>query len=57
MGVSGIEGLRDELLRLSREQLDHLDGQTFLGISEEVDRRHEALFLRIREIPLIISRR
>ena len=51
MGVSSIEDLRDELLRLTREQLDGLDGQTFQGrISEEEYRRRKALLLRIREV-------
>jgi len=48
--VPRIEGLRDELLRLTREQLDDLEGQTFLKISEEEYRRHEALLVRIHEV-------
>jgi len=50
MGISRIEDLRDELLRLTREQLDGLDGQTFDRITEEEYHRHKARFLRIREV-------
>ncbi len=50
MDGPGIKEIRDELERLMREQLESLQEQTFLGISEEDLQKEKERLKRIREL-------
>jgi len=50
MDGPGIEEIRDELERLMREQIESLQEQTFLGISEEDLQKEKERLKRIREL-------
>jgi hypothetical protein len=50
MDGSKNEKLRDELERLMREQIESLQKQTFLGITEEELEREKERLKRIREV-------
>jgi hypothetical protein len=46
----GIKEIRDELERLMEEQIESLQEQTFLGISEEYLQKEKERLKRIREL-------
>jgi hypothetical protein len=46
----GIKEIRDELERLMEEQIESLQEQTFLGISEEDLQKEKERLKRIREL-------
>ncbi len=50
MDGPGIKEIRDELERLMREQIESLQEQTFLGISEEDLQKEKERLKRIREL-------
>ncbi len=50
MNGPGIKEIRDELERLMREQIESLQEQTFLGISEEDLKNEKERLKRIREL-------
>ena len=50
MDGPGIKEIRDELERLMREQIESLQEQTFLGISEKDLQREKERLRRIREL-------
>ena len=50
MDGPGIKEIRDELERLMREQLESLQEQTFLGISEDDLEKEKERLKRIREL-------
>lgn len=50
MDGPGIKEIRDELERLMEEQIESLQEQTFLGISEEDLQKEKERLKRIREL-------
>lgn len=50
MDRPGIKEIRDELERLMREQIESLQEQTFLGISEKDLQAEKERLRRIREV-------
>jgi hypothetical protein len=50
MDGQGIKEIRDELERLMREQIESLQEQTFLGISEKDLQKEKERLRRIREL-------
>lgn len=49
--MGGIEDLRQELSRLMRDHLDHLDSSVFTGrLTDEEYRPHAERLTRIREV-------
>jgi hypothetical protein len=50
MDGQGIKEIRDELERLMREQIESLQEQTFLGISEKDLQTEKERLRRIREL-------